>query len=73
MQKWLQRDLREDCFADRKNVAVPTARLARKQYKTKHEKRQRRTDAEEDSEKYIEGEGGQKKIASGMLASLSFL
>lgn len=44
-----------------------------KLYKTKHEKEQRRTDAEEDSEKYTEGEEGQNKIATGMLASLLFL
>lgn len=42
-------------------------------YKNKHEKGQRRTDAEEDSEKYTEGGGGQNKIATGMLANLSFL
>lgn len=65
--------MRKDCSADSKNVVVPIARLAVKKYKTKHEKRERRTDAVEDSEKYTEGERGQNKIAAGMLAGLSFL
>lgn len=62
----------KDCTADSKNVVGPTARLAVKKYKTKHEKRERRTDAVEDSKKHTDG-GGQNKIAAGMLASLSFL
>lgn len=65
--------MREDCSADSENVVGPTARLAVKKYKTKHEKRERRTDAVEDSEKHPEGEGGQNKIAVGTLAGLSFL
>lgn len=65
--------MRKDCSADSKNVVGSTARLAVKKYKTIHEKRERRRDAVEDSEKHTEGEGGQNKIAAGTLAGLSFL
>lgn len=66
--------MRKDSSADSKNVVGPTARqLTVKKYKTKPEKREKRTDAVEDSEKSAEGEGGQNKIAAGTLAGLSFL
>lgn len=66
--------MRKDCSADRKNVVVPTARLAVKKNIKPSTRIDRKRDAVEDSEKYREGGGGgQNKIAAGTLTGLSFL